>query len=372
MSTGAYAPDKATCHPSRLAVLREAGHPFPVHLHLIVSDVCNLDCPGCAYRMSGYTSNQLWGTQRNPDRMLDLEVVKAILRDAAVMGTKAIELTGGGEPTVHPRIGEILAYAKGLALETALITNGLLLTVRNLIPAAIRCEWVRISIDAATPDTYGKVRPSLGGPRGDQLMTVLHSLSALRLARDAARSPCVIGAGFVVQRENWREIYDAVRLYKLNGADNVRISGLFTPAGDAYHAPHFEEARRLEQAAIHDFDGQDGFRVYGRFAEKVDDLHGPPDYATCHYQRFTTYIGADANLYRCCVLAYSLRGLLANVKEQGFMAAWLNNAWSIGAAFDARKCERCQFNDRNRAIADAIQRGASPRDCAGVIHPSFV
>ncbi len=47
MSDNAYAPDKILAHPETLKVLREGGHPYPLHLHLILSDLCNLDCPGC-------------------------------------------------------------------------------------------------------------------------------------------------------------------------------------------------------------------------------------------------------------------------------------------------------------------------------------
>lgn len=378
MSNGAYSPDKAAAHPERLKLLREGGNPYPVHLHLIVADLCNLDCPGCAYRMSGYSSNALFAGpngEKNPSRFLSAETVHRILADCRAMGTKAVEFTGGGEPTLHPDIGDFLATAQGLGLDTALITNGLLLRQRGLLDLASRTVWTRISIDAATPEVYGRVRPGLGAPNGRNLLKALDNLTGLRSARDTNKSGCTVGAGFVVQKDNWHEIHEAVRLYREAGADNVRISGLFTPEGDDYHTGYFRYAQELERKAIADFDGKDGFRVYGRFAEKVDDLHGPPSYETCHYQRFTTYVGGDGNVYRCCVTSYNEHGLLGSLHDHG---GSLMDLWDSAAVreklmhFDARSCTRCQFNDRNKAVEALLKLPVLPPPPAGIVHPSFV
>lgn len=371
MSGGAYSPDKAAAFPDRLLQLR--AHPYPVHLHLVLSDLCNLDCPGCAYRLKGYSSNELFddGT-RNPRRFLATKMVKQILDDCAQMGTKGIEFTGGGEPTLHRDLGALLRYAQELGLDTALVTNGL--RMGGLYETAARCQWVRISVDAASDHTYSRVRPSLGGGDGRNLQRVLAAMEQLRKTVDAERAGCTIGAGFVVQRDNWREIHEAVRLCRDHGAHNVRVSGLFTPEGAAYHAPHFEAARELEQRAVADFDGE-GFRVYGRFGEKVDDLRdGAPDYRTCHYQRLTTYVAGDGRLYRCCIQAYSRLGFLADLREHGgsLKAAWDSVAVRHALMdFDARGCVRCQFNDRNRAIARLLEQRQVHHPDA-VVHPSFV
>lgn len=384
MSNGAYSASKAAAHPDRLTALREGGNPYPVHLHLILSDLCNLACPGCAYRMPGYSSNEMFGVHdpvthavnNNPARFLPTDMVRRILADCVEMGTKAVEFTGGGEPTLHPEFRALFEEALRLGLDTALITNGLLLANRSLLDLAIQTQWLRISVDAATPETYGRVRPSVGGPNGGNLHRVLDALTAARALRDTARSKCVIGAGFVVQKENWHELYDAVKLFRAAGADNVRISGLFTPEGDAYHREHYLRAVALEREAIADFDMKDGFRVYGRFSEKVADLTSRPDYETCWYQRFTTYVGGDAKLYRCCVTSYSKQGQLADLREYGgsLKAAW-ESAYvrSKLQMFNASTCTHCQFNDRNHEIDKLVQLPRLPKvDPRDVIHPNFV
>lgn len=376
MSTGAYAADKAAFHQDRLKILREHGHPYPVHLQLIVSDLCNLDCPTCAYRLSGYSSNELFpgpGGERNPQRFLEMPLIEQVLFDCAAMGVKAIEITGGGEPTVHPDIVRIMDLVLGYKLQMALVTNGLLLGRNGLIDAAVRAEWTRISIDAATEQTYGTVRPSLGSPKGENLRLVLRNLEWLRETRDTLKTNCVIGAGFVVQKENWHEIYEAARIYREYGADNIRISGAFTPEGDAYHDGYREAALELEQKAV-DLLSRDGFKVYGRFREKMSDLLHRPEYSRCAYQRFTTILGGDGNLYRCCVVSYSKLGMLGSVREAG----GLKRLWESEEVrkkldeFDARHCTRCQHNDKNRAMNSLIDADVLPPAPDGIIHPHFV
>lgn len=376
MSKGAYAADKALYWTHRMRDLREGRPVYPVHLHLIPSDYCNLACPGCAYRLEGYSSNQLFRTQQdgnNPKRFLPWHVLEKVLNDCAAMGTVGVEVTGGGEPTMHPRIVDLLALAQDLSLSTALITNGLTLHRQDLLYRAAKCAWVRLSIDAATGMTYDRVRPSLGGAPSNNLTHVLDALTRLRRMRDEVSTPrdCVIGAGFVVQRENWTELYDAASLYRQRGADNVRISGLFTPQGDAYFEGWRERALALEQRAVAELNNA-WFTVYGRLGEKLEDLHAPPDYRECLYQRFTLYLGADGNLYRCCVTSYNRLGLLGNVVEAGGLKALLDREEVQRSIreFDARSCPRCQFNDRNRAIARALQEPILDR--ARPLHAEFV
>ena len=62
--------------------------------------------------MSGYTTNELFKVVHpvtavrlityNPNRKIPYEKCLEILDDCAEMGVKAIQITGGGEPSVHP------------------------------------------------------------------------------------------------------------------------------------------------------------------------------------------------------------------------------------------------------------------------------
>lgn len=381
-SIGAYSPDKAACHPDRVESLRAGRQPYPIHLHMVISDLCDLDCPKCSYRSSGYSSNQLFGVTdsegkytHNPNRQLPTEQVFGILDDFAAMGGRACEITGGGETTIHPDCSKILGYAQTLGIKTALVTNGLHLRKPAILYAATACQWVRISIDASTPRTYGKVRPSLGAPRGENLYECLSALTRLRTIRDAKKLDCTIGAGFVVQKENWEEMYDACKLYRDAGADNIRISGAFTVEKDRYFDGWREPAEELERAAVRDFSRPSlGFTVHGRMHEKVTDLTAAPTVDRCWYEEFTTYIGGDGNLYRCCVTSYNLHGLIGNLREAGgFKALWDSKLKQEKFdSFSAKSCSFCQFNDRLLSIESLVKSTGPIVVPTNITHPDFV
>ena len=164
---------------------------------------------------------------------------------------------------------------------------------------------------------------------------------------------CVIGVGFVVTPDNWQEVYEAARLARSLGADNIRISAQFSAEDErlfaGFHAECAELCREAESLT------RDGFTVFNRFGARLGDLEQHrPDYESCGYQQFTTYIGADLNVYRCCVLAYNERGIVGSIKERRFRDMWMSQDRADGmAAFKASDCARCQFNSLNRVIGYA-------------------
>lgn len=105
-----YSTLKAFKYPDRLEAIK-SGHPAgPVHVQIILSDLCNQNCHFCAYRDPSYTSSQLFHIDGNynPNRMIPLDKVLEILDDCVEMGVRAIQLTGGGEPTVHPHFDKVV------------------------------------------------------------------------------------------------------------------------------------------------------------------------------------------------------------------------------------------------------------------------
>ena len=94
--------------------------------------------------------------------------------------------------------------------------------------------------------------------------------------------------------------------------------------------------------------------IHDNFGERLEDLElGRPDYKRCSYQYLTSYIGGDLKAYRCCVYSYSDRGEIAggDLSTNSFKTYWNSAARKADfERFDARGCERCQFNEKNRAI----------------------
>ena len=353
-----YSTDKALLHTERLSQLKAGKQPAPVHLQIILSDLCNHDCVFCAYRMSGYTSNQLFGItdpdgtyHHNPNRMLPTAKVMEILADFAGMGGRAVQFTGGGEPTVHPDCAPIIHAAHAFGLETSIVTNGQNLgrAVRN---ALMKSTWIRISIDAGEPETYTSVRRV----KVDVWNKVHDNISRLVEQRNQSGSKLYIGTSFIVTKENWQEILLGAEVAASLGVDSIRYAAVFNPEGIKYYDGFLNEALDLCAEAANR--STDRFKIINNFIHRTDDLGlGNPDYDLCAYQHLTTYIGADQNLYRCCVLAYNERGLVGSLEDRRLSEFWFSDEkQSDFVKLDPRKCERCQFNDRNRRLLDIMNQ----------------
>ncbi len=347
-----YSPYKIVHHADRLADLRNGKHPVPLQIQLIISDLCNQSCNFCAYRLEGYTSNQHFGTvdpvtevvNNNPNRMIPYEKCLEVMDDCVEMGIPAIQITGGGEPTVHPKATEIFSAVIERGLDLAVVTNGALVPDKMLEPLS-KAQWIRVSVDAARESTYARtrnVRPA-----------VFHRVwENIRRIAGVKSKNTILGIGFVVTRDNYEEILQCAELARHSGADNIRISAVFSQDDFEYHKGHFDAAAKMAKQAVADFDAPPGFRVFNLFDDRINDLKQQrPDYSFCSYMHLNVYIGGDLKVYRCCNLAYNDRGKYGDIADKRFKDFWgTPDQKKAFDTFDARGCDRCMFNNKNRFI----------------------
>lgn len=352
----AYASDKILAHLPVIQQLRNGEQPAPIYAQLVISDLCNQSCGFCAYRSEGYESNQLFRVidangvvNNNPNRMIERGKAFGILNDLSLIGTKAVLFTGGGEPTVHPQHQQVFRHAHQLGLEFAVTTNGTRLN-DELIDILMCAKWVRISLDAGTAATYAETRRS----SHQTFDRVIESIGRLCNRAKIGGSDVLIGVGFVVTKENWREVVTAARIAKQAGAGSFRISAAFTTKRSDYFENWGDQAIELANEAAGLSDAT--FNVSNMLGARIADLaQRSPEYTTCHYMQIVTYIGADLNVYRCCDTAYNERGLIGSLKHQSFRELWESQAKREDFRnFNAQGCAWCQFNPRNRSIESIV------------------
>lgn len=344
MRDGIYSPLKVFHHRGRIDAMREGKRPDLLHVQLVVTNRCNQNCEFCAYRSHGYSSSEDFHVQ---DQIPFVKVAE-IVEDCERLGVRAIELTGGGEPTVHESFPEICRTIEGFGIDYSVVTNGSHLS-EDAMAALSRAKWVRFSMDAGTESTYAMIRHT--SPLS--FARVRQNIRTLRDIRGQAIEP-TIGVGFVIANRNWHEVLYAVRNAKNDGADNFRISAVFQNGGADYFRDFHAHARELceEARALNDA----AFTVFDLFGDRLDDLsQQSPSCQYCPLQQLITYVGADQCVYRCCVLAYSEAGLLGSLKDRRLAEMWSSDEVAVKiASFDARRCPRCMFNRKNRTIRYAI------------------
>lgn len=335
-----YSPLKIFHHRDQIDSFRKGERPRPIHVQLILTNRCNQHCNFCAYRCNGYSSNE----EFDDSNSIPLDKALEIVHDCARLKVKAVELTGGGEPTIYPGFDQVCRHLAGNGIQFGVVSNGSYWPDK-VLNALWMASWVRVSIDCSRAQTYASIR-------GSTIETYAKVRENLRRLKQ--KSNTVIGVGFVVTKDNWPEILEAASKAKQDGADNFRISAVFQNEGTHYFHGFYEEARDLCRRAKELED--DKFTVFNLFGDRIEDLrHRHPTNPFCPIQHLVTYIGADLNVYRCCVLAYNERGALASLKNQTFYDAWRSQFvnWAL-TSFNATSCPHCMFNKKNETIRYAI------------------
>ena len=339
---------------SKLRSWREGkgSRPSPGQVQLILSDLCNHDCSFCAYRLSGYSSNQNFADEQgnsNPRRMIPTEKALEIVRDCAAIGVQGLQFTGGGEPTAHPEHLRIMREALELDLACALVTNGNLLRPgwEDVFP---RFRWLRVSMDAGTAEDYARIRRVKASAWG-RMLTNLESLAKADVPN--------LGTSFIVTKENYKGILAGAKAAQSAGAKYFRIGAFYNPDLDRYYDPsagmrlsgkspilrEIEEMIEMAKGAC-----PEGF-VFDQFTKRVEYMRRKPTQPFCGYQHVNVYVGGDLGVYRCCEYAYNDHGLLGSLKDQSFLQWWRSHeADDKYRCFDATKCMTCPFHTKNELM----------------------
>lgn len=170
---------------------------------------------------------------------------------------EALVLNGIGEPLVHPGLEGFIRRARGLMPMDGWIgfqSNGLLLgnaRAMTLVDAGL--DRVCLSMDAASPDTFRKLR------EGGEISAVGRAFAALAAAgKRCGRPDFRVGIEFVVMRSNLRELPAALRWAAEQGASFAIVTHILPY--DDLHAEEAAYERCSEEAA-------DIFNVWQEMAE---------------------------------------------------------------------------------------------------------
>ncbi|HKE13082.1 MAG TPA: radical SAM protein, partial [Myxococcota bacterium] len=128
---------------------------------------CNFGCPNCPYTDSNSDLRKFYHAH---DGDLLPQALWNKMADECGPYQAWMRCTGGGEPMLHPRMVEMIEYAKGKGARVWLNTNGSMFgplpkqrrKLERIIAAGI--DLIEFSMDAGDAETYAKVRPPHGGP----------------------------------------------------------------------------------------------------------------------------------------------------------------------------------------------------------------
>lgn len=317
----------------------------PVHIRIKPTNVCNHNCWYCAYR----SDNLQLGQDMVERDYIPLEKMMEIIDDCAEMGVKAVTFSGGGEPLVYRYMKETVRALAAHNISFASLSNGSRLTGEVAELFAEHATWLRISIDGWDDASYARYR----GVKEGEFSKVMRNLENFK----RLGGKCLLGISLIIDKDNWRFMYDFVSLLKGIGVDTVKISPCIVSndgyENDAYHMPFYEAAKELAKRTKRELEDS-SFEVN-------DSYHGAEidfakDYSWCPMLQMLPVIGADLNIYPCQDKAYNLQdGLLGSIKNQRFKEWWFSDKNKFFTIDPSRVCNHhCVANGKNKMILEYL------------------
>ena len=232
---------------------------------------CNLCCKSCRPERFSMNENQ---------RQITASVTEKIIKSGWLERANTVFLAGHGEVFYSPYYRQLLTSMR--RNQITIYSNGLLFNENNwkLIKDKYENISVRVSVDAATAETYKKLR----GADFNILMKNLEMLGKLR-AKNAIKK---FEFCFVVQRVNFKELVAFVKMaYELH-VDRIEFQRIFNWG-------HLDPQEYLENCLIIN----DKYLDYDLWRILQNDVFSDKNYAKIvDLHEFDRFIKASDKIYR--------------------------------------------------------------------------
>lgn len=297
----------------------EKGTMSPLVVELDTTEVCDLACPGCISADLIANKNSI-----SNERLMNLAA------EFVECGIKAVILIGGGEPLIHPMVGELIEFLGKNDISIGITTNGTFIH-NHLDVIAKYSNWTRVSVDAATNKTFLKFRPTKGGK--SKFIQILSNMRELAKVKQGK-----LGFSFLIRTEadgfglepNIDEIYDAAALAKDIGCDYFEVKPSYVFDGGIDHALVQHSPDRMNEARIQ-IDRlssleTDNFKVIQAINLKYS-LEGarvmqPKEYKTCPATELRTLI-CPSGVFVCPYWRGKERFRIGNIHDTSLKDIWL-------------------------------------------------
>lgn len=292
---------------------------LPTILYIEVTNRCDSLCQTCI---------RTFRTLEPPKDLTRDELVRIVEQFPRL---ERVMLHGIGEPLLNPDLCPMIAYLKGCGVTVVFNSDAIGLTDkkrRGLIEAGL--DELRVSMDAATPETYRALRGVSAFAKVVENVTEL-----VRLRRALQVGAPAVSLWFTTVRRNVRELPEFIRLAARIGADRVNLQRLvyygegLAVAGQSLHGAtsaredeYLAEAARLAKGL--------GVAVHAS-GNTTPEASLTPDererpWSGCERPWTLSYVTANGNVLPCCISPWTAKNyrklILGNVSQQAFAEIW--------------------------------------------------
>ena len=280
-------------------------HILPGHVQLCPTNKCNLSCPFCSCK------------DRDRAESIPIETLCQGIDVFTALGTRAVTVTGGGEPCCYPDLGDLILYLQDRDIQVGMVSNGLLLG--GLSEQEINAlTWCRVSVS----DDRNIV----------QLLDIL--LSIIKYAKIDWAFSYVVTANFDIEK--------CIRIIEFANIHKFTHVRLVSDLMNLETTPEMHDIEdELKKRAI-----DDSLVIY---QGRQDYERG---YNPCHISLLKPVVAPDGWLYPCCGVQYAIDDSTGMFPEQMRMCKLEDTReyFLSQKAFDGSICDRCYYQGYNLSL----------------------
>jgi MoaA/NifB/PqqE/SkfB family radical SAM enzyme len=277
----------------------------PLHVQLYPTNLCNQNCSFCSC------------ANRNKKDVLPLNEIELIMKEAKECGCKAMTISGGGEPTIHPHINEIIEIVRKLGISIGMAANGLNLK-RVKLETLNKLTWCRISHDD---------NRSFDSPYKSMLSKIINKCPDVDW-----------GFSYVVTANiNYKTLKDVIKFSHLNKFTHVRI---ISDLLDLENVVEMDEIKKALKGVDDSHVIYQGRKTYTK------------GYKKCLISLLKPVVNADGKLYGCCGIQYISDNPSLKCDKDLAMGDALDIAklYEKQQFFDGSVCDRCYYSKYNELL----------------------
>ena len=293
---------------------------LPRSLYLETTNRCDSKCRTCIRTF----------TTLEPPKDLNLAELKQIVDQFPILDR--VVLHGIGEPLLNRELFAIIAYLKAKGATVLFNSDAISLTPKRayqLIGSGL--DEYRVSLDAATRETYRKIR---GVDQFDRVVQNVRELIGLqkRLEQKTPR----VSLWFTAMKANLEELPAFVHLASQIGAREVYVQrlvfygqGLAVQEQSLYRALQEQEEKLIEDAEYLAQTLQIAFKASGATTPLTTlqgSNPGKRPWAGCQRPWTLSYVTANGNVLPCCISPWTVKDywglILGNAFKEDIESIW--------------------------------------------------
>lgn len=287
---------------------------------------CNLRCQMCSIQF------RQDGPPYGPPAFMDFDTFTRIVDEVPTLSE--LHLQGLGEPMMHPRFFDMVAYAAGKGIKVSTNSNFSLLNPRRAeLCVTSGLDTLHISIDGSTAETYEHIRVRA---HFDRVIRNVRLLLATR-ERLGGQLPH-LKMVMVIMRQNLHELPDLVRLAHDLQMESLFVQHLCHDFGESSLPSRYRPMRDfVEEQTLLNEDAERVERYFGEARQVAEELEvalrlphtrlrihppGTPGRKRCSWPWTGGYFSYQGFAMPCCMVSTPDRINFGKVGDRNVNEIW--------------------------------------------------